>query len=202
MSTSVSFPVNPQRTAILSMDIQTALVSIYVKESEGFLSRVRSVLSEGRKQDMLICHIRVGFRPGLPEISSRNPLLAQIKASAQHQQIFQGPLGEIHSAVQPESDEIVITKHRVSAFTGTDLSMILRAHDVEALVMFGISTSGVVLSTALEAGDQDYRVVVVRDCCVDLDLELHACLLDKLLPRGAQVMSAAEFEDWCGRGRS
>jgi len=40
--------------------------------------------------------------------------------------------------------------------------------------VFGIATSGVVLSTALTAFDLDYRIIVVRDCCADLDTELHS----------------------------
>lgn len=185
--------LDSKRTAVLSMDVQTALVSIYVKEPDGFLSRIKTVLSYGRARDMKIIHVQVGFRPGLPEISSRNPLFAAIKSSPQHQQIFQGPLGAIHSAVSPEAEDIVITKHRVSAFAGTDLSMILRANEIETLVLFGIATSGVVLSTALEAADNDFRVLLVRDCCADLDPELHTCLLDKFLPRIAKVVSAADF---------
>ena len=67
-----------------------------------------------------------------------------------------------------------MTKTRVRAFAGTDLDLLLRAHDIDTLVVFGIATSGVVLSTALTAFDLDYRIIVVRDCCADLDTELHS----------------------------
>jgi nicotinamidase-related amidase len=50
-----------------------------------------------------------------------------------------------------------------------------------------------VLSTLLEAGDADYRVVVIEDCCADLDLELHSALMGRLFPKRADVMSAEEF---------
>ena len=101
---------------------------------------------------MTIIHIQVGFRAGLPEISTRNALFHAIKSSEQHQQLFQKPLGTIANAIGPLENEIVITKHRISAFTGTDLAMILRANDIDTLVLYGISTSGVVLSTLLEVG--------------------------------------------------
>ncbi len=107
--------------------------------------------------------------------------------------MFQGELGEVHPALGPEGDDIVITKHRVSAFTGTDLELLLRAHNIDSLVLFGIATSGVVLSTLLGASDADYRVAVLKDCCVDQDAEVHSCLIEKLFPRRATVMTAAGF---------
>ena len=81
----------------------------------------------------------------------------------------------------------------VSAFAGTDLDMILRAKDIDTLILFGIATSGVVQSTVLHAADADYRLVVIKDCCADLDTEVHACLVDKIFPRQATVLSATEF---------
>ncbi len=81
----------------------------------------------------------------------------------------------------------------MSAFAGTDLEMILRANDIETLIVFGIATSGVVLSTVRHASDADYRLVVIKDCCADMDAEVHACLIDKVFPRQATVLSASEF---------
>jgi nicotinamidase-related amidase len=91
------------------------------------------------------------------------------------------------------ADEPVVTKPRISAFEGTDLKVLLRSKDIDTLVLFGIITSGVVLSTALEAMDQDYRVLIVRDACADSDRELHACLLDRLLAKRTDVVTAAEI---------
>jgi nicotinamidase-related amidase len=177
---------------VLSMDLQAGLVSIYVKEPE-FVGRAAGVLKLARGAGLLVVHVRVGFRPDLPEVSSRNLLLGAIKASPQHQKLFEGPAGAIHEAVAPEGDEVVITKHRVSAFAGTELDLILRAHDIDTLVLFGIATSGVVLSTLLHAADADYRLFVVKDCCADLDLDLHATLVDNVFPRQATVLSASEI---------
>lgn len=197
MSKNLSF--DPARSAILSMDYQSAIVSIYAgSQQEELLSRTASVLAQARSFGMTIIHVQVGFRPNLPEISPRNLLLRAIKDSPKHQQLFQGEAGAIHSAVAPEGDDIAITKHRVSAFTGTDLEMILRAKEIDTLIMFGIATSGVVLSTLLQAADADYRLLVIKDCCADLDQELHACLTEKLFVRQATVVTAQEFLDALG----
>jgi nicotinamidase-related amidase len=192
---AIPFPLDATRAAVLSMDLQTGIVSNYAKGQEDFLPRVASVLKAARDHGLKVIHIHVGFRPGLPELSDRNPLFSALKHSVQHQQLFLGPGGAIHPAVAPEGTDIVVTKHRVSAFAGTDLDMILRANDIETLILFGISTSGVVLSTLLDAGDADYRVVVIKDCCVDSDADVHACLFEKLFSRRATVVNASEFLD-------
>jgi nicotinamidase-related amidase len=181
------------RTAVLSMDLQNAIVSIYAKNDEELMPRAAGVLSAARSHGVKVIHVQVGFRPGLPEVNPRNALFGAIKTSPEWQKIFQGPAGQIHSSVAPQGDDIVVTKHRVSAFAGTDLEMILSANDIETLILFGIATSGVVLSTLLEASDADYRLIMVRDCCIDQDPEVHACLIEKVFPRRATVLTASEL---------
>jgi nicotinamidase-related amidase len=189
-----TFTMDPAHTAVLSMDCQAGIVSIYTREAkDAFLARVASVLHHARARGMTIIHVQVGFRPGLPEISSRNALFAAIKSSEQHQQLFRDPLGAFPPAIAPQANEIVITKHRISAFAGTDLAMILRANNIDTLVLCGIATSGVVLSTLTEAADADYRLAVIGDCCADLDSALHDCLIQRLFPKRGSVLSAEDF---------
>jgi nicotinamidase-related amidase len=107
--------------------------------------------------------------------------------------LFLGPAGAIHPALGPEPIDIVVTKHRVSAFTGTDFEMVLRAKEIETVVLFGIATSGVVLSTLLDAVDADFCVVMVTDCCADSDAELHTVLMDRLFPKRARAVTSGEF---------
>lgn len=185
--------IDRQNTAVLSMDMQAGIVSTYLGDRTELLERAGAVLNGARQAQLGVVHVRVGFRIGMPEVSSRNQLFAGIKQSPQHQKLFAGARGEIHSAVAPLNDEVVITKSRVNAFAGTDLEQVLRAREVDTLIMFGIATSGVVLSTMLHASDADYRLVVISDCCADLDAEVHTCLIEKLFPRRAQVLTASEF---------
>jgi nicotinamidase-related amidase len=180
-------------TAVIAMDCQAGIVSIYAKPPEEFLERASGLLKAARTAGLLVIHIQVGFRPGLPEISDRNKIFAALKANPQHQKLFEGPAGAVHPALGPEPGDIVVTKHRVSAFAGTDFEMILRAKEIGTIVLFGIATSGVVLSTLLEACDADFNVIVISDCCADLDAELHDALLNKLFPRRAEVITAGEF---------
>lgn len=183
------------RGAVLSMDLQSAIVSIYGKSEPDFLPRVAGVLKEARTRAMPVIHVQVGFRPGFPEINERNQLFGAIKTSTQWQQVFQGPTGAIHPDVAPVNDEPVVVKHRVNAFHGTDLEMILRAKEIDTLILMGIATSGVVLSTLLDASDADYRLIVVKDCCLDLEADVNACLMEKVFPRRATVLSADDLRE-------
>ena len=54
-------------------------------------------------------------------------------------------------------------------------------------------TGGVLLSTVRHAGDLDYRLAVVRDCCADSDAELHAMLLDIVIAKQAAVVTTTEI---------
>ena len=175
------------------MDCQAGIVTVYVKPLEEFLQRASQVLQTARERGMAVIHIKVGFRRGLPEASSRNVLFAALKSSPERQAFFEGPSGDVHPALGPAEGDLVVTKHRVSAFTGTDLEIILRAQEIHTLVLFGVATSGVVLSTLLEACDADYRLAVIADCCADRDPELHSALLTRLFPSRAQVITAADF---------
>ena len=189
-----TFSMDPAHTAVLSMDCQAGIVSIYTREGkDAFLVRVANVINHARATGMTVIHIQVGFRPGLPEISSRNALFGAVKSSEQHQRLFREPLAAIPDTIAPQGNDIVITKHRISAFAGTDLDMILRANDIDTLVLYGIATSGVVLSTLIDAADADYRLAVIADCCADLDSALHDCLIQRFFPARGSVLSSEGF---------
>ena len=191
---SDGFQILPAHSAVLNLDCQSGIVAIYTKgDQDAFLGRAVRVVNHARASGMTVIHVRFGFRPGLPELSSQNQLIGPIKDSPQHQKLFEEPLGSIHPALGPMENEIVITKHRVSAFSGSDLSVILRVNDIDTLVLFGIATSGVVLSTLLEASDADFRLAVIKDCCADLDTALHDALIERLFPPRARVLSASDF---------
>ncbi len=179
---------DPAHTAMLSMDLQTGLVSIYTRNDD-LVTRAAELLQNGRDAGMTIIHVRVGFRPDLPEVHRRNIVMGPIKDSPSHQQLFMGPASSIHPAVSPQEGDLVVRKSRVNAFVGTDLALLLRARDIDTLVLFGIATGGVVLSTLLAAADFDYRLFVVKDCCADLDESVHTCLIERVFPRCATVVS-------------
>lgn len=181
--------IDRKRTALLVMDFQKLIVDGYATKSEPLLSRTANLLEAARDAGIMVIYVVVGFRPGYPEVSERNMTFSAIRTSGRF--ATDDTTIEVHPAVAPRAAETVVTKHRVSAFAGTDLDMILRANGVDILLLAGIATSGVVLSTLRHAADADYRVFVVSDCCSDSDVEVHRVLLDKVFPRQAIVAEAS-----------
>jgi len=99
--------------------------------------------------------------------------------------------------IEPVNDDVVVVKRRTSAFSGSDLEVLLRAWGIKHLVLAGIATSGVVLSTTREAADKDYQLTILSDLCADPDAEVHAVLLEKVFPRQATVIAS---EQWINDG--
>jgi nicotinamidase-related amidase len=185
--------LDPKTTALLVMDFQTAIVDgpgVHGDASakESLLARTATVIEAARKAGMKVIYVVVGFRPGYPEVSASNKGFSAVRESGR---FAAGSAGtEVHPGVAPMPGDVVVTKHRVSAFFGTDLEMVLRANAIETLVLAGIATSGVVLSTIRHAADADYRLVVVSDCCADPDPEVHRVLTEKVFARPATVTTA------------
>jgi nicotinamidase-related amidase len=100
---------------------------------------------------------------------------------------------EIHPAPSPQPGDVAVTKQRVSAFTGTNLDVILRSNHIDMLLLTGILTQGgVVLSTVRHASDMDYRAVVVADRCSDKDREVQRVLMEKIFPFQARVATVKD----------
>ncbi|WP_433362252.1 cysteine hydrolase family protein [Actinoplanes sp. CA-142083] len=174
-------------TALLVMDVQEANVARF--PDPGYLPRLRGVIDAARAGGLPVIYVEVGFRPGFPEISPRNKIFGGIAARAGGG----GGTNASHPDIAPLEGDIVVTKRRVSAFAGSDLDVVLRAGEIDHLVLTGIATSGVVLSTVRQAADLDFRLTVIEDCCLDNDLEVHRVLTEKVFPRQADVTTSALF---------
>ena len=187
--------LNHKKTALLVMDVQNDQFGMLEKagQAAGFLDNVKRVLDSARAAGILVVHIVARFRPGHPEASPRNRFNVYNKAQGRLVEGSQG--AEIRPEVAPLSDEIVVTKRRINAFFGTDLDGVLRANGIESIVLTGIATRGVILSSTRHAGDADYDIVILRDCVGDPDPDLHAVLMDKVLPMQAAIANAADFVD-------
>ena len=183
--------------ALLVMDVQEGIVARFAQTGD-FLTRLNTVITAARAALVPVIYVQVAFRQGYPEISARNKSFSVIK---QQQGSLQTTMTatEIHPAIAPQPADIVVTKRRVSAFSGSDLEVVLRAKGISHLVLCGIATSGVVLSTLREAADKDYQLTVLSDCCVDADEEVHQVLLSKVFPRQADVIPS---ETWSARLKS
>jgi nicotinamidase-related amidase len=169
-------------TALLIMDVQPEIVGRF--GDPGLTERLAHAATAARRASVLVVYVTVGFRPGYPEISPRN---RQFAAIPQTGGFVEGISSTLHPALVPQPGDVELTKRRVSAFSGSDLDMVLRARGIEALVLSGISTSGCVLSTLRQAADLDFALTVLSDGCLDGDDEVHRVLCEKVFPRQAEV---------------
>jgi nicotinamidase-related amidase len=177
-------------TALLVMDVQASIVQRVVGQAEELLAAMGRATAAARANGILVVYVRVAFRPGNPEVSANNRVFATLSDTAFAED---APATQFDPAAAPQAGDIVVTKKRVSAFAGSDLDMVLRAQNITDLVLTGIATSGVVLSTLRQAADLDYRLTVLADCCADGDPEVHRVLLERVFPRQADVVSADEW---------
>jgi len=178
-------------TAVLIMDYQNDIVAGVAANYPQLLDKAAGVLAAARQASLPVIYVVVRFRPGYPEVSARNKIFSGMK---QIGRLLDGtPGADIHPRVAPQAAEVIVTKRRVGAFSTTDMETVLRAQNVTTLVLLGIATSGVVLSTVRWAADADYEMIVLEDCCADADAEVHRVLTQKVFPRQTTVVQSAEF---------
>jgi nicotinamidase-related amidase len=175
--------------ALVVMDVQSAALA-YTGEDPAFLKRLSNAIATARKAGMRVIHVTSRFREGYPEVSPHNRLFSRGLAGG----FLPSADVDIHPAVAPQPGEVIVTKVRASAFSGSDFEVILRSQAISHLILCGIATSGVVLSTVLEAADKDYELTVLSDGCADADEEVQRVLLTKIFPRYAQVITVEEGE--------
>ena len=154
--------------------------------AEAIIPNAARAVEFARQQAFQIIHVGLGFSAGHPEISEVETRFQQVK---QNNAFVKGtPSAEFHSAIA-RPGELVVHKQRVGAFSENELHLILRARGIANLVFFGITTSGIVLSTLRRAFDLDYRCVVLKDACFDRDEEIHRVLVEKIFPAQAKVVT-------------
>jgi nicotinamidase-related amidase len=181
---------NNNNTALLVMDVQGAIVK-NIKDSLSLLDNLKSAIQKARTNKIQVIYIVVGFRKGYPEVSANNKGFTTLKSGGRvldNEEAYR-----VDASIAPEPGEVIIIKKRVSAFTGSDLEVVLRSMGIKHIVLSGIATSGVVLSTLREAADKDYKISVIADCCADADEEVHRVLTTKVFPRQAEVVTLKQW---------
>lgn len=187
----MSEKLDAKKTAMLVMDYQLDIVNNYAQNLPELLERASGNLALARTAGCKVMYIVISFRDGYPEIGVRNKNFQMVKSTGRF--LNGSPGAEIHPQVAPQAGDLVIAKKRVSAFAGSDLDLLLRTHGIENLILFGISTSGVVLSTVRQAADLDYQLFVIKDCCSDQDAEVHKILTEKVFVRQAEVIGSNDI---------
>lgn len=179
-----------EKTALLVMDVQNPTVQI-LNDSTSYISTICNAIRTARVNSIAAIYVVIGFRKDYPELSPSNKSFSVIKNGTMHLDTEEG--NSVYASIAPLEGDIIITKKRVSAFSGSDLEIVLRSLEIKRIVLTGIATSGVVLSTLREAADKDYAITVLSDACADRDEEVHRVLITKIFTRQADVMTTEEW---------
>ena len=180
----------PDRTALLLMDLQPLTVPAF-GGGVPLLTRLAGAATAARAAGVEVIHIRVAFRPGYPDVAASNKIFSAVTAMMDMTE--SNPDTAVHPGLAPAADDLVVTKRRVSAFSGSDLELLLRSREVGTLVLAGVSTSGVVLSTLRQAADLDYRLTLLADGCDDPDRQVHDVLVGSVFPAHAEITTVGEW---------
>lgn len=184
---SLNERLDPTHTALLIIDMQkdfctdgfaASKANRPLAAAQSIIPRIQKILAAARESGVLVCH--VGFWTYPEHMSDSGPWLSQRRRApyaADKVAIAHSEGAEFIKELEPAENEICIRKHRYSAFKGTDLEMILRAHDIRTVVPTGVSTNVCVESTLRDAFESTFYVCVPEDACASWDMELHAATM-------------------------
>lgn len=177
-------------TALIIGDIQRGITGSY-PFARRVVPPLTDLLPRARAAGVLIVFMHIAFRENRADLPPGNALYSAFFDAGNN--FHEGSPGTmIDLPIMPE--DVVVTKRRASAFAGTDLDLVLRAHTVDAIAIAGVATSAMVAATFYDAADRDYRITVLRDGCADSDPAIHDFFMDKVFPsRGAEVVSCAAW---------
>jgi nicotinamidase-related amidase len=185
--------LDPSRTALLVMDYQQGILN-RIEDPDALAAKARTAIDTLREAGATIGYVRVAFTEAELEAMPETAGMARVKAMPAGSMAVDAPATQVDERVAPADGDIVVRKVRVGAFGTTDLDQQLRARGVDTLVLAGISTSGVLLSTVRDGYDRDYRLLVLADASADPEPGVHEFLTETLFPRQAEVIEVADLE--------
>jgi maleamate amidohydrolase len=180
------------RQALLMIDFAQAYFvpdsPLYAQRPE-VIPQAQALLQWARSRGLLVCHTRVVYRADGLDGGVFFRKVPALKVFCEGH-----PLGEVVPALAPAANEPVVTKQYASAFFGTSLASTLRAQGVDCVLLAGMSTSGCVRASGVDALQHGFIPVVVADACGDRHPQPHEANLFDLNAKYADVMTLAQLQ--------
>jgi nicotinamidase-related amidase len=175
-----------RRPAVLAIDLMRAYfdpASPLCLPSRDCLASATRVLAAARDRGVPVIHTRVEYAPD----GSDGGVFVR-KVQALEHLYGGGPMSELMPEVAPVEGELVVTKQYASAFFGTSLASTLVARAVDTVVLVGVSTSGCIRATGVDAVQHGFIPLVVRDAVADRTTQAHDANLFDLQAKYAEVV--------------
>jgi nicotinamidase-related amidase len=164
-SVPVRWTINTKRTAITVVDMQGVFCdpdgAVYIPDAPKVVGPIQRILNAGRAADIPIIYLRHVVRGDGSDTGRMRDLYPGVDAILDRSL----PSVQIIDALRPLPSDIVVDKLFFSGFHNTDLDTILRARDVDTIVICGTVTNICCESTVRDATHREYKVIVVADAC-------------------------------------
>jgi nicotinamidase-related amidase len=183
--------IDPKQCALVAVDLEPEVLGS-LDSSAALIDSVNAAVGTLRHHGGHICFVQTAF----DDLDYRFvPSTSREFSKVARERRFQnGTLATgLHPGLATQCDDTVVRKTRLGAFSTTDLDERLTNLGITTLILAGAHTSGAILSTVCEAADRDYRLLVLSDCVLDTDRDTHNLLLDRILPRQAEIVTASDL---------
>lgn len=183
--------LDPDRTALVLIDLQQGVLEMSVAPhaAPDVLQRAASLAAAFRTAGALVVLVRVSFS------ASGADALSQPVDAPTSRAVREPGWDRLSPALAPTDRDLVITKHQWGAFYGTELDLQLRRRGVSTIVLAGIATNFGVESTARDAFERGYALVLVEDAMTSRSADAHAFAVQTIFPRLGRVRTTREVLD-------
>lgn len=155
------------------------------------IENCNKVLDYARKNSWLIIWVKVGFEEGYPEVHPNSPIFSGAKL---YNALAKNSWGtELHSGLNFKENELVIYKNRINPFYATNLELILKANNIDEILLAGVSTEWAIEAAARDAHDKNFKITIIEDLCASGDEEFHKNTI-KVMSRIAKIIKHTEIE--------
>jgi nicotinamidase-related amidase len=190
---TASWDVDPTQCALLVLGCQTGVLS-RIENANVLILKTNAAIDMVRRFGGLVVFMRVALNDlDYRFIPSTNK---EFSALGVHQFEKGLPEAEIHPELAIRSGDMLVESTRLGAFSRSDLDERLTNLGVTTLIVSGVDTSGVVLTTVRDAADKDYRLIVLADCTADPDIGTHDLVMSRIFPRQADISTVGQLYGW------
>ncbi|WP_321861291.1 hydrolase [Burkholderia cenocepacia] len=193
----MSIPTLNRTAALVAIDLQNGIVALPVTPYTGaqVVAKTVELAAAFRAQGLPVIYVHTSYLPD-------GGVALKVKTDAPSPPNLDPAWSAFAPALGVSPSDIVVTKHQWGAFTGTDLDVQLRRRGITDIVLTGIATNIGVESTARQAYENNYNVVVVSDAVSTSSADAQTFALTQIFPKLGQVAAAADVEAALEEARS